>query len=181
MSDDAVFVVDASSWICLHEERYCPDIMPGLWSELRAFGEQGRIKVPRLVIEEVGRGDGVGAWLETIKPSIVPPVTAAISARVGEIMTAYPDLVADYTADADPWLIALAERHGWVLVTEERSSPGKKPKIPNVCQDLDIKWIDCTTMIRRLSIRWESGGGEHSSSKVRKLGLKELKDLVKGG
>ena len=175
-----VFMVDASSWILMHEERYCPDILPGLWTHLRSFGEQGRIKTTREVLGEV-RGDkeGVGAWLRTIQPTIVVPVTTAIGTRVGELVTAYPDLVEDYTTDADPWLIAFAEHHDWVVVTEERPSSGPTPKIPNVCQDLDVTWIDCTEMIRRLAIRWESDDPEQSAARSKKQFPENMKKLFR--
>lgn len=48
--------------------------------------------------------------------------------------------------DADPWVIAHARRSGAVVVTYEEfvanPKPTKPPKIPNVCDDLDIKWVD---------------------------------------
>lgn len=165
---DQTFIVDASSWICLHEERYGPDVFPELWSRLRAFAEAGRIKAPREVLREVGEDGGVGAWARMIKPSIVPAVTTAIKTRLGAIHQAFPGLVQDYTADADPWLVAFGKEGSWVVVTEERWSTGATPKIPNVCDAYDVECINCTDLLRRLEIKWESTEPERSSGRVRK-------------
>src|SRR5690625_2473328 len=62
----------------------------------------------------------------------------------------------DYSV-ADPWLIATAKAHQYTLVTQETfvhglntSQPAKAAKIPNVCGDFNVEWIDLFTMLERL-------------------------------
>ena len=130
---EEVFIVDASSWICLHEQYYCPDMFPALWTRLHALAVAGRIKAPTKAIAEIGEEDGIGAWVRTIKPSIVPRTTAAVSEGLRRVNGDFPELLKDYSGrDADPWLVAHGIASGYVVVTEERLSTGRA-KIPNAC------------------------------------------------
>ena len=166
MKTQEVFVVDASSWICLHEEYYCPEIFPALWTRLHALAAMGRIRVPTKAIAEIGEKEGVGAWLRTIKPSVVPKLTPAIAEAVKVVNVDFPELVKDYSGrDADPWLVAYGMKCGWVVVTEERLSPGK-PKVPNACAKYAVQCIGATEMLRRLGIKWEDET-ERSSGSIR--------------
>ena len=56
--------------------------------------------------------------------------------------------------EADAFIIAyvLSENHDRVLVTQEIRDPRskKKIKIPDVCVDLDLKYVNVMTMFREL-------------------------------
>src|SRR5580658_8950040 len=78
----AVFHVDASTWIGLHEENYPPDVFPSLWTALSDHAQHGRIKSPHEVMREVGEDQGVGAWLRMQQPSIVPRATPPVQRLV---------------------------------------------------------------------------------------------------
>lgn len=50
---------------------------------------------------------------------------------------------------ADPWIIAIALAENYTIVTNERKNnglnsknPSKSVKIPDICQDLNVKCID---------------------------------------
>jgi hypothetical protein len=164
VSGESVFIVDASSWICLHEQYYSPEIFPALWTRLRTAALEGRIKAPTKAIAEIGEEDGIGAWVRMIKPSIVPPVTSAITQAVATVSRDFPDLLKDYSGrDADPWLVAYAMRLGYVVVTEESLSTGK-PRIPNACEKYSVECIKATEMLRRLGIKWEDASERSSGS-----------------
>ena len=155
MSSGATFIVDASSWICLYEERYSPDLFPAMWTQLRLLAEEGRIKVPREAIGEIGQKDSAGSWLRTIKPSLIPIALPGVVAELRRIASTYPGLVTDFVKNADAWLVAFGKHHGWVVVTEEGWSQNPaKPKINDVCAAEDVTSINCTEMLRQLGVRW---------------------------
>lgn len=54
---------------------------------------------------------------------------------------------------ADPWLIAFAMRNNWTIVTYEKSQPDRKNKIkiPEVCNQFNIRHIDPIRMFRELN------------------------------
>jgi hypothetical protein len=161
-----VFIVDASSWICLHEQYYCPELFPALWTRLHTLAASGRVRAPTKAITEIGEKDGIGAWVRTIKPTIVPKPTAAVAQALATVNREFPELLKDYSGrDADPWLVAYGVALGYVVVTEEKLSTGK-PKIPNACAKYDVQCIGATEMLRRLGIKWEDEA-ERSSGAFR--------------
>ena len=54
---------------------------------------------------------------------------------------------------ADPWVIACAKAHGFVVVTQEQlAGPGtKKIKIPNICDELDVICYNTFDMLNDLN------------------------------
>lgn len=158
-SDTTVFLVDASVWIRLYDEIYPPDVFPALYRQLAALGAKGRFKSPRQAVNELGNPkSGVGAWVRTIQPSIIVAQTPRVAAHVKVITDTFPQLVGDFTGEqADPYLVAMGQEHGYVIVTEERrtlsSSAPTKPKIPDVCHAVGVKWISTLGWLRALRIQ----------------------------
>lgn len=150
----AVFHVDASTWIGLHEEKYPPDVFPSLWTALSKQAQDGRIKSPHEVMREVGEDQGVGAWLRMQQPTIVPRATPAVQRLVGEIQGAFPGLTKGKAASGDPWVIAFAQSGGatHVVVTEEGSGGPSKPRIPDVCIARGVSYIGTLEMLRKLKV-----------------------------
>jgi len=65
---------------------------------------------------------------------------------------------------ADPWVIAQARAYKLTVVTAEIRNPNEpinksthkingQIKIPNVCEKLNIPWIDTFELLRRLNVR----------------------------
>lgn len=151
--DGRVFVVDASGWIKLWEEHYPREVFPTLWTELsRLFGE-GRLRVPREVIREVGESEGVGAWLRASKVAISP--SRQIATLAAQLTSEYPALTEGRMshASSDPWIIATAEIQGWVAVSEEASGLPNKFKIPDVCARRNVDHLRVLPMLRALGVR----------------------------
>lgn len=59
---------------------------------------------------------------------------------------------------ADPWVIAFAKSNGSTVVTKETpaGNDGRRIKIPDVCEALNIEWIDDFELARRLGIRFKA-------------------------
>jgi hypothetical protein len=59
---------------------------------------------------------------------------------------------------ADPWVIAHAINEKATVVTKEEKVTAlnsKKIKIPNVCDNLDIRWINDFQLIHELEIQFK--------------------------
>jgi hypothetical protein len=55
---------------------------------------------------------------------------------------------------ADPWVIAHAIAEKAIVVTKENkeTQSAAKVKIPNVCENMGVKWINDFQMIRELKL-----------------------------
>ena len=59
---------------------------------------------------------------------------------------------------ADPWVIAHAMSEGATVVTKEYLSGSQNPqkiKIPDVCNNMKVDWIDDFEFIRQLNLLFE--------------------------
>jgi len=83
--------------------------------------------------------------------------------KVQATFTAVADFVKDnysgpqaksFLADADPWLIAHAKCEPGTVVTQERlGGPGSQDaKIPNICREFEVEYINTCTMFRELGV-----------------------------
>jgi TolB-like protein len=63
---------------------------------------------------------------------------------------------AEFASVADGWLIAFAKIYGLVIVTHETSEPTRKNKvkIPDVCLEFKVEYIDTFVMLRELNIKF---------------------------
>lgn len=155
-SPTRLYVVDTSVWIRLYEEHYPPDVFPTLYDKLRDCAQRGCIKSPHQVLAELGdQRKGVGLWVRTLHPTIVPNQTQAIAARVGSICEKFPDLIRGTSTSADPFVIAHAISSGGVVATEERRKihPTSKSSIPSVCDSFSVECIDTLALLRALEIK----------------------------
>lgn len=57
----------------------------------------------------------------------------------------------NFISGADPWLIAYASVNNCILVTHEELAPlnSKKVKIPNICKEFDVEYMNTFEMLRR--------------------------------
>ena len=58
---------------------------------------------------------------------------------------------------ADGYLVAYAKVHGMTVVTQEKliiDSNTKKVKIPNICQQYDVEYVNLFEMLKQLKVRF---------------------------
>jgi predicted nucleic acid-binding protein len=156
-----VYCLDANVLIQAWQKYYSPRICPDYWRVLNEIGTQGKIFIPEIVREEIIRTeDELSDWL---KSSSIPirkvdePVTRCLQA----IFSFNPDhikLVDNTKARslADPWVIAHALNENAVVVTKEEKVIAKtnKIKIPNVCDNMGIRWINDFLFVEELNIQF---------------------------
>ena len=158
------YCIDANVLIQAWQKYYSPDICPEYWELLDNFGKDDKLFIPALVHEEITRSeDDLATWL---KSSNIPvrEITENVTKCLNGIYAANPDH--KYLVDnvkgrslADPWVIAHAIDENAIVVTKEEkitaiNKKKNKIKIPDVCDNMKIKWINDFQLIRELGIRF---------------------------
>lgn len=172
-----LYLLDASVLITAHNSYYPIDSVPEYWEWLTYMGQQGHVKMPFEIFEEVKDGpddaekDPLFAWLQedvnktallladTVDPELVQKV----------INEGY---AADLTDDEieqigrDPFLVAyaLADKDRCV-VTVETTAPKKQRqnrKLPDVCKTFGGNWCNPFEFNRALGFRtqWKQDIGK---------------------
>jgi hypothetical protein len=145
-TDTSVFI---EAWV----RHYPPDVFPAVWGRFEDGIAHGKLKAIIEVYRELEQQDDqLFAWAKRRKSKFIP-LDTAIQRRAQRILEQFPCLAkADTTRrDADPFVIALAAEHGLTVVTYELSRP-TKPRMPDVCRQLNIPCITLVEMFR--NERW---------------------------
>ncbi len=140
---DPVYLMDTSALSDLEKR---PDFEL-VWKIIEALVAQGRIVVCASVFSELAN-EPITKWLmpheKALRAGDEKSDNPDFLLHVGEITHKHPSMsrATSKKNPADPYLIALAEREGYVIVANEST---KRPsrKIPGVCQQRGIK---CRTL-----------------------------------
>ncbi len=156
------YCLDANVLIQAWQKYYNPKFCPDYWEVLIELGKQDRIFIPELVFEEITRTeDDLSKWLKSSKipiEIISEPVTKCLQ----EMYFANPvhkNLVDNTKARslADPWVIAHAINENAIVVTKEEkvtALSSKRIKIPNVCDNMGIRWINDFQFIDEIGVKF---------------------------
>lgn len=154
------YCLDANVLIQAWQKYYNPKFCPDYWKVLIELGKQNRIFIPELVYEEITRtDDDLSKWLKSSKIP-VEKISESVTICLQNIYKANPahkNLVDNTKARslADPWVIAHAMHTQAIVVTKEEkvtASSSTKIKIPNVCDNLGVRWINDFQFIDELDI-----------------------------
>jgi len=149
------FCLDTNAFI--EAFRYYPrDPFGKLWDTLEAWGQEGRIAAPHEVLEELSKiEDDLYGWAKT-QAGLFRQPEEAVQRQVIAILKAHPEWVDAETQRpvADPWVIAQACVDGRTVVTQERPAggPGGLPKIPNVCDEMEIGCVAWLGLVREMQL-----------------------------
>lgn len=145
------YCIDTSSFIESWQRRYPPDIFPSFWYKLSSVIGEQIIVAQELVIEEIGsQDDELNEWIKE-QEKLCVPFDEDVQAIASHIISEYPRIVgAHQKYGADPFVIALAKQHNLVVITEERGGSASKPKIPFICQDIDVPCMTMLDFIREM-------------------------------
>ena len=157
------YCLDANVLIQAWQKYYNPKFCPDYWKVLNELGAKGVIFIPELVYDEIIRTeDDLSKWLKTSAIPIInvsEPVTRCLNA-IFRANPAHKNLVDNTKARslADPWVIAHALVENATVVTKEEkvtASNSTRIKIPNVCENMGIKWMNDFEFIAELKIRFQ--------------------------
>lgn len=173
MTDHSIsqYVLDANVFIEAHKRYYAFDICPGFWEWLSYRFTRGDIvSIDRVRAEIVGHEDPLSEWAEdSAREDLFADTTEqAVSDAyervidwVRENPQFQPQAKEEFARVADGWLVAYAIVYDAVLVTDEVYDKDikKKVKIPNVCEEFGVSYMNTFKMLRQLQVRFDWNQG----------------------
>ncbi len=158
---NAEYCLDANILIQAWSTYYSPEYCPDYWDVLNELGTLNKIYVCQEVYDEIKKTeDALFKWL---KQSNIPvrKTTESVINCLKEINSNPLHLkLVDNTKNrslADPWIIAHALNDKSIVVTKEEKITAQissKVKIPNVCDNMNISWINDFGFIKEVGIRF---------------------------
>jgi len=154
------YCLDANVLIQAWQKYYSPKFCPDYWIVLDELGKQDIIFIPKMVYDEINRtDDDLSKWL---KKSNIPvaEIDENVASFLKMIFAANPSHLnlVDNTKNrslADPWVIAHAINVNAIVVTKEEKVTAintSKIRIPNVCDNMGVPWINDFQLIDKLNI-----------------------------
>lgn len=161
-SNKTRYCLDTNVLIQAWTKYYSPNHCPDYWSILNDLGKNDIIFIPESVFEEIEKiSDNLLAWLKNSSIPILK-INEPVTNYLSEIYKKDP--LHKYLVDntkarslADPWVIAHAMNEKAVVVTKEEKITvpnSKKIKIPNVCDNMGVRWINDFQLVSELNIKF---------------------------
>jgi len=165
------FLLDANILIEAHKRYYGFDLCPGFWTAMilqhkadRVFSID-RVKEELTPTQKRKSHDKLFRWTKQKAPKGFFKKTdaEAIAEQFGKIIQWVEnnpqykiEAKAEFVKVADGWLIACAKAEGMIVVTDEvyDNNIRKKVKIPNVCQQFGVEYINTFDMLRELGVKF---------------------------
>jgi len=155
-----IYCLDANVLIQAWQKYYSPKFCPDYWKILNDLGIQKKIFISEMVYKEIIRtDDDLSKWLKKSDfpiRKIDEPVTKCLQSIYSK-NPLHKNLVDNTKARslADPWIIAHAINEKATVVTKEEKVTAlnsNKIKIPNVCENMAVRWINDFEFIVELGI-----------------------------
>jgi len=158
------YLLDTNIFIQAHRLYYPFDVVPTLWRKFIELSDRELIYSIDKVKKEIcnpSDPDALALWCLNdldnnffLDSSSCLDFYAEIAKWVysNQHYTPFAKSIFLETDLADPWLIAYAKGHDFILVSEETSEPLRrnKVKIPDVCTHFGVKCITTMQMFREL-------------------------------
>lgn len=158
------FLVDANVFITAHRLLYPFDIAPGFWEQLSDRASD-RIVIIEEVQKEIRKGqDPLADWYECERGKFT-----VLGIPTADVIDSYRRIInsvnnnkqyrqsakEEFAASTDLWLCAHGLATGQTIVTLETydAEIRKRVKIPNVCREFGIKYVNLLQFMREIGIR----------------------------
>jgi len=161
---DRKYAIDANVLITSSRTFYSFEIAPSFWNQLVEKGKNKIILIDKVRDEIYKNEDQLSLWLKEnenffiIKSSadenIIKNYSLLITC-VQENQQYKASAKSQFAEEPDFWLCAHAMTYNYMIVTQEKYKPNikKKVKIPNVCKEFNIEYIDLFQFIKEIGIR----------------------------
>lgn len=146
-----IYVIDACALIdAARNYNMSKKSFSHIWAALDDLIQNGELISSTEIMDEL-KDDDLKAWAKQHKECFLP-LTRDVQAKTTEVLSQFPTLIkirSTGNSNADPFLIATAALQGGTIVTNERlgDSKTKDYKIPNVCQALNIPYMNLHTFL----------------------------------
>ena len=165
-----IYLLDANVLIDANRDYYRIGSVDEFWEWLVHHGEQGNIKIPEEIYEEIKAGnDDLAAWVKESETEVALKLAEEVDIELVRKVTkeGYGNNLSDIDLEKierDPFLIAygLVNPAQRSIVTTENSKPtkqGANRHIPDVSKQFGIQGINTYELTRLLqfSTKWKKG------------------------
>jgi len=158
------YLIDANIFITSHRQYYSFDIAPSFWEQLIEKASDKMVIIER-VKDEIQKGeDKLAKWYneECSKFEVLGiPDYSVIEAykkiinSVNESEQYLQSAKEEFAKIADSWLCAYGLAYDYTIVTLETYDADirRQIKIPNICKEFNIKYINLSQFMREVGIR----------------------------
>lgn len=153
------FCLDSNVLIEAWNGYYAPGFCKDYWKCLEELSDRGSIFVTEKVFREIEkRDDELFKWVKQQKELLVREISKDVESNLQRIYLSERNrrLIDSIKGRsiADPWVIAHAMAEKATVVTKENyeSNPTKRIKIPNVCEEMGVPWMNDFEFIREVKI-----------------------------
>lgn len=157
--DPAKYAIDTNVIISFlgtaDSEHYPLDVFRPQWEFLEAAIKDGRVVAPRIIETELGKWQkriGVmSGWLHDHRYMFRDLDSDAQLDAAKQIVNAYPAYGADTNYLGDLEVMAFARARGLKVMSLEHKAiqvSARRPKIPNVCEQFGIGWVNLAGFLR---------------------------------
>jgi hypothetical protein len=156
---DERFCIDSSVLIHLRNLPREARFFEPIWTGLEGLVRDGRLMSPKEVRDEIYRQDDVVAkWCKAQK-ALFAEVDPGQEASVKKIMARFPAVAAEAQRlmgpYGDPWVVALGESTGSVVLSRERSRNPKRDAdvfaIPDMCSAIGVQHVGFEDFLNRMA------------------------------
>lgn len=164
-----MYLLDSNIYINFYDRYYKIDFFPTFWDKLTKILNE-KVVIPRIVIDENYQDLWLKDWLSSnYNKSYINQ--KKYSAEWIEVLryiatcVLYNDAVLAsekgwaHEKIADAWLIAIAKKENYTIVTDEirnpnlnRIHPSKNAKIPDVCEQLGVRCISMNEFFKEVQL-----------------------------
>ena len=167
------YLLDTNTFITAKNTFYAYDIVPTFWKRLLEKFRVGTVKIiDAVAIELLSGNDELTEWFRNNiqKAKDVNNESYIINAKHDEKVVEKYQIIANrvynnsqysstnkqhFLSIADPWIVAAADAYDCTVVTFE-TLPGansKKIKIPDICQQMNVRCINLYELMRNVQIK----------------------------
>lgn len=130
---------------------------PKIWEWIEHMGKQGILGMSEVVFKELEKGgDECFVWFKSRKEDFVYPNDDNVQQELNRLVNTYNNFgLVTGKNEGDPFVVALAIVNNCMVVTNESMSGSLNgPKVPDVCQAEDVRWIKFVDVIRIEDVRF---------------------------
>lgn len=164
-----MYLLDSNIYINFYDRYYRKEFFPTFWLKLGSI-LNSNVVVPRIVVSENYQNPWFREWLEeNYKKDLI--YHKSYAREWSEVIQYIQDspLYKDTALlsekgwanerIADPWLIAIAKKENYTIVTDEIKNvnlndvnPSRNAKVPDVCEKLNVQCISMNQFFKEISL-----------------------------
>lgn len=154
------YCLDTNTLIEPWNKYYSINLAPDYWDILDNLAKEGIIFCTEFVKREIEKtDDNLSRWIKS-RPYLFKSVNEEVQKNLRTILSKYERLVDSSKSRslADPWVIAHAMAEDAIVVTKEDTTPplAKRIKIPDVCNELNVKWINEFQFLNEIGMQFKA-------------------------